>query len=379
MTEHAFQYPVQVLHLIQGLEVGGLENMVVSLLNRLDRKRYQPFICCYDILGTLAKSLDGEIKIHFLKRKQGIDCFYPFKLATLLKREKIQILHLHNSTAFFYGVIAGRIARIPIIVYTEHARDVFPNMKVRIGDKILSFLTDRIIVVADYLKKNLIRYEWFDPSKIMTIYNGIDGSKFKAKFDKSEIKKGLGLSENSRIIGIVARLDPIKNHKSLIMTMQSVIKKFPEAILLIIGDGPIRDELEVFVEKCDLKKNVIFLWMRHDIPQLLSVMDIFVLCSMSEGLPITLLEAMAAGKPIVATHVGGIPEVIEHNINGLLIPSDNIEALLDAIIELLRDTEKAKELGAAAERKFESNFSLSLMVEKYQEVYETLLHHVQIN
>jgi sugar transferase (PEP-CTERM/EpsH1 system associated) len=371
--------PIKVLHLIQGLEIGGLENMVVSLSKGVNRCLYQPAICCYDTLGTLASSLNGTVNVHFLKRNQGIDYTYPFKLAKLLRKEKVHILHLHNSTAFFYGVIAGGIARVPVIVYTEHARDVFPNLKVRIADKFLSLFTNKVIVVADFLKKNLIKYEWFNPSKVMTIYNGIDGSKFKAEFDKSEIKRGLGLSENSRIIGMVARLDPIKNHKSLIMSMQSVIKKFPEAILLIIGDGPIRNELEVFVEKCDLKKNVTFLWTRHDIPQLLSVMDIFVLCSMSEGLPITLLEAMAGGKPIVATRVGGIPEVIEHNINGLLIPSGNIEALLDAILELLRDTEKAKQLGAAAERKFERNFSLSSMVEKYQEVYEALLQHVQIN
>jgi sugar transferase (PEP-CTERM/EpsH1 system associated) len=365
--------PIRVLHLIQGLEVGGLENIVVSLLKGLCRERYQPSICCYDSLGSLTQSLDGTINIHYLKRKAGIDYMYPFKLASILKRENAQILHLHNSTAFFYGVIAGKIARVPAIVYTEHARDVFPNLKVRITDKILSFFTDRVTVVADYLKNNLIKYEWFNPSKIMTIYNGIDDSKFGIKSDSAEIKRELGIFRFNRIIGIVARLDPIKNHKNLIAAMQNVIKEFPDTVLLTIGDGPFKDELKSFVMECKLEKHIMFLGTRDDIPRLLSIIDVFVICSSSEGLPLTLLEAMAAGKPIVATYVGGIPEIIEHDIDGLLIPPHNTEALSDAIMKLLRNTEKARLLGIMAKRKFEKNFSLSLMVKKYEEVYESLM------
>jgi sugar transferase (PEP-CTERM/EpsH1 system associated) len=367
---------INILHLIQGLEVGGLEYMTVSLLKGLDRTRYQTSVCCYDTLGSLAQAFNGSINIHYLKRKHGIDYSYPFKLANLLKKERIQILHLHNSTAFFYGVIAGKVAGVPAIVYTEHARDVFPNVRVKIADKILSLFTDKVIVVADFLKKNLVRYERFNPSKIMTIYNGIDEARFRLKKEPAEIKRELGIPAFNRIIGIVARLDPIKNHKSLITAMHTVIKEFPSTALLIIGDGPLRDELVSFVRERRLEEHIKFLGIRNDVPRLLSVLDIFVLCSVSEGLPLTLLEAMAAGKPIIATNVGGIPEVVDHNSNGLLIPPDDTEALSDAIVELLRDREKAGKLGMMAKRKFESNFSLSTMVKKYEEVYDSLLPNV---
>ena len=367
--------PVKVLHLMQGLEVGGLEYMVVSLLKGLNSTRYQRFICCYDTSGELAKSLNGDIGIHLLKRRQGIDYTYPFKLAALLKRESIQILHLHNSTALFYGVIAGKIARVPIVVYTEHARDVFPNIKVRISDKLLSLFTDKVIVVSDYLKKNLIEYEWFNPSKIMTIYNGVDETKFKIESNTGEIRDRLGLSAASKIIGIVARLDPIKNHKSAIKAIRLIVERFSNAVLLIVGDGPLRGELEHFVRQCKLEKHVVFLGTRTDVHQLLSIMDIFILCSTSEGMPVTLLEAMAAGRPIVATDVGGVSEVIEHGKNGLLIEPNSHELLADAILDLLTNKEKAQRMGLSARNKFESNFTLSAMIKKYEDVYASLLAH----
>jgi len=364
---------IKVLHLVQGLGIGGLENVVVNLLKGIDSERYQPSVCCYDTLWSVAQSLNGIINIHFLKRKQGIDYAYPFKLAALLKREKIQILHLHNSTAFFYGVIAGKITRVPVIIYTEHARDIFPNIKVRIADKILSSFTDKVIVVADYLKKNLIKYEWFNPSKIITIYNGADETKFNNKYNVDEVKRDLGLFGRKKIVGIVARLDPIKNHKCLIKAMQIVVKHYPDTILLVIGDGALRDELKAFARESNLLNNIYFLGTRQDIPQLLAIMDIFVLCSISEGLPMTLLEAMAAGKPIIATNVGGIPEIIEHGINGVLIPPDNPDILADAIKKLIDDTEKAKQMGSMAREKFENNFTLSTMVKNYEEVYESFI------
>lgn len=364
---------INVLHLIQGLEFGGLENITLSLLENLDKDIYTTSICCFDTLGNLTNRINGNIKVHFLKRKHGIDYFYPFKLARLLKKQQIQILHLHNSTAFFYGVIAGKLAGIPAIVYTEHARDVFPNLKVRIADKLLSFLTDRIIVVAEYLKENLIDYEKFDEHKISVIYNGIDPAEFNIKTDHIKKRKELNLDGNSPVIGIVARLDPIKNHVFLIKAMKHVIGKFPKAVLLIVGDGPIHSELKSLVKHYMLDKNVRFLGTRTDVPEIMSVIDVFVLCSKSEGLSVTLLEAMAAGKPVVATSVGGNPELIEHDINGLLVESDDEEELSKALIELLTDKSKSLKLGEAAKKKIVENFTLNNMVRKYEKIYETCL------
>jgi sugar transferase (PEP-CTERM/EpsH1 system associated) len=362
--------PINVLHLIQGLESGGLETVTVSLLERLDRTLYQPSICCFDNLGSLMERIKGKIKVHFLQRRQGIDYTYPIKLARLLKKEQIEILHLHNSTAFFYGVLAGKIAGVPVIIYTEHARDIFPSMRVRIADKALSLFTHRIVVVAEYLKRNLVRYEKFNPKKITVIYNGVDPQKFNGDFDSRAVKKTFDIDEDRLVIGIVARLDPIKNHKCLLRAMKMVVAELPKTILLIVGDGPFLQELKSFINTLSLNSYVRFLGMRSDIPELMSIMDVFVLCSLSEGLPLTLLEAMASGRAIIATNVGGIPEVIEHGINGLLVEPDNHRALTEAIIQLLRDKSLAKRISESARNKLMENFTLDKMTEKYKEIYQ---------
>ena len=364
--------PCKVLHLVQGLDVGGLEYMVVALMNRLDREKFLPSICCFDTLGKLQNTLLDDTKVTLLKRKSGIDFFYPFKLAALLKKDKIEIIHLHNSTAFFYGVLAGKLAGTKHIIYTEHARDVAPNIKVRIIDKILSYMTDRIVVVAEFLKWNLVKKEWINPEKISTVYNGIDGDNFTMKFEREEITEELNISPASKIIGIVARLDSIKNHRCLIKAMKTVSALFPDALLLVIGDGPLRVELEELVTFERLNKNILFLGTRNDIPRLLSVLDIFVLCSLSEGLPLTILEAMAAGKSIVATNVGGIPEIIQDGTDGIIIPSDDSDGLADAISKLIRDEDKRHDMGVKARMKFEKKFTARAMVQRYEELYESL-------
>ncbi|MBI5469514.1 MAG: glycosyltransferase [Deltaproteobacteria bacterium] len=362
-------YPANIMHLVQGLEVGGLEHVVVSLIKGLDRSRYASSVCCFDTLGSLAGSLNGSTKVHLLKRKQGIDYAYPFRLAAFLKREKIQILHLHNSTAYFYGVIAGKLAGTPVVIYTEHARDVRPNMKVRVADRVLSVFTDRVVAVAGFIKKNLVEQEWFDPLKITIAYNGVDGSRFSAANDTAGIKKELGLGERSKVVGIVARLDPIKNHRSLIEAMDKVVKEFPDSVLLIIGDGPLRGELTELVSRLGLEKNIRLLGTRGDVERLLSIFDVFVLSSLSEGLPLTLLEAMASGRPIIATGVGGIPEVIENGVDGIIVPPGNTESLAKAITGLLNDRDRALKMGVMAKRKFDLRFSLDGMIRRYEEIY----------
>ncbi len=364
--------PCKVLHLVQGLDVGGLEYMVVALVNQLNRKKFLPSVCCFDTLGELHNNLLNDTKTTLLKRKPGIDLFYPFKLAALLKKDKIDIIHLHNSTAFFYGVLAGKIAGVGRIIYTEHARDVAPNIKVRIMDKILSYLTDRIVVVAEFLKLNLVHKEWIDPKIITTIYNGIDGEPFTTEFDRQEITRELNISAAAKIIGIVARLDPIKNHRCLIKAMKKVSALYPNVVLIVIGDGTLRQELEELVSEEQLQNNILFLGTRNDIPRLLSVLDIFVLCSLSEGLPLTILEAMAAGKPIVATSVGGIPEIIQDNTDGIIIRSDDSDELAAAISELIRDKKKRHDMGVKARMKFEERFTVRSMVQSYEKLYEPL-------
>ena len=363
---------INVLHLIQGLEIGGLEIMVVNLLKRIDRSQYRPSICCYDSLGSLSQGLpERGIGIHLLKRRPGIDYFYPFKLARYLKKSKIKILHLHNPTALFYGTLAGKIAGTPCIIYTEHGRDFSSSFKVRIANSLLCKMVDKIVVVAECGKRYLVEHEGVDKKKIIKIYNGIDSKKFGTRQEVTLIPRELGITEDQPVIGIVARLDPIKNHACLIKAMKTVAARLPTAVLLVIGDGSLRTELENLTADLGLQNHINFLGARSDIPELLSILDVFVLTSFSEGLSLTLIEACAASKPIVATNVGGNAEIVEDERNGLLVPSDRPEALAKAILEILTDKAKARQMGEVGRKKFEKEFTLDVMVKKYEDLYES--------
>ena len=362
--------PVNVLHLVQGLEIGGLEIMVINLLERLDHARHRPAVCCFDTLGSLAPQLSEEgIEVYLLKRNPGVDFFYIVRLARFLRKTDTQILHLHNPTAFFYGAIAGRIAGTPCIIYTEHGRDFSSSKKVKLANRMLSKLVDKVVTVAEFGKCYLVKEEGVSEDSIVTIHNGIDGVRFGSAADAPGLRRSLGLKDGQKVIGIVARLDPIKNHKILIQAMQQVTGRWPDAVLLVIGDGPLQGELEAQTGVLGLSASVHFLGARPDVPDLLGILDLFVLCSHSEGLSLTLIEACAATKPIVATDVGGNSEVVEHGVNGLIVPPDRPDMLAEALVEILSDPEKARCMGEAGRVKFEREFTLDGMVQAYEQLY----------
>jgi glycosyltransferase involved in cell wall biosynthesis len=224
--------------------------------------------------------------------------------------------------------------------------------------------------VADYLKEPLVREEGFKSDRVHFIPNGIDGSFYQDPPPRSELLDELGLDESNKLVGIVARLDPIKNHALLINAMKEVHERIPEARLIVVGDGPLSDELEQQTSELNVKDVVIFMGERGDVPRILSGLDLFVLSSLSEGMSITLVEAMAAGLPIVVTDVGGNPSIISSEENGTIVPSDDREALSEAITRLLNDEVNATQLGVKARKRFEEEFTLEKMVDRHRKLYE---------
>jgi sugar transferase (PEP-CTERM/EpsH1 system associated) len=362
--------PLKLAHLLQGLEIGGLEIMVAHLLEGLDPRRFQTQVIAYDRLGPLAIRLGlAGIPCSLLRRRPGVDLRYIVLLARQLLRIRPDILHLHNPTAFFYGTLAGRLARVPHIIYTEHGRDFASSTRNRFLHRLLGRLVDRVVVVSES-SRALLKTEGVPDKSILTIHNGIDAARFLIGEDRWGMRDRLGLAREQPLIGIVARLDPIKNHTALLRAMKQVIASYPEAMLLVIGDGPARAELEQARRELGLAGNVRFLGNRDDVPELLAALDVVVLCSHSEGLSLTLLEESAAGKSIVATAVGGNGEIIEDGGSGLLVPLGDDVALTAAICGLLADPERALALGQAARLRYLREFTLERMVSRYAALYE---------
>lgn len=367
----AARRPLRVMQLILGLQVGGLESMVVRLARSLDPQRFSSLVCCIDETGPLAEQLQqAGIEVVLLKRGQsGTDWGYPRRLAKLLRQQQVDVLHLHNPTALFYGAPAGRLAGVRPIIYTEHGRDYSHSWKSRLINHILTRMVDRVVVLHERARHYMHAQEGAPLKRIVKVYNGIADPGEHSPSQRQRMRESLGLNDGVSAIGIVARLDPIKNLPVLIDAMQQLQQQNAPARLLIIGDGPLRDPLIRQVADNGLEATVQLLGTRHDVPALLSALDLLVLPSSSEGLSMTLIEGSAAGLPLVASDVGGNNELVDDGVNGLLVAAGDSQALATALQQLIDDPALAQRMGTASRQRYQQHFTASAMLSGYQSLY----------
>ncbi|MFH1678491.1 MAG: glycosyltransferase [Candidatus Omnitrophota bacterium] len=364
---------IKIMHVVLSLEVGGLESLVVELVRRM-RHNYQFLICCLDSYGELSKEaeeLGAGIKL--LKRKPGIDLLLPFRLAKLMSKEGVSIVHTHNLSSLFYGSLAGKIAGIPVILSTQHGRKDKGTRKSRWADRLAACMNNKVIAVSQDTADWLRDYYGIHSSKIEVIYNGIDIKQYAKQDDIDKVRKLLKIEPGTSIVGTVARLSPEKDQITLLNAFSQVLKRINKVKLLIAGDGVLGDKLREYAERLGLSDNVLFLGYRKDIPSLLSMVDVFVLSSLREGVSLTLLEAMAADTPIVATDVGGNSEVVIEGETGFLTPAKSPDKMADAIIKILSEKELAGRMAEAGQRRVEEIFDIEQMVKKYDELYRFYL------
>ena len=363
----------KILFFLQGLNFGGLEKMVCDLALNLKERNFDIFFCCYDTLGFFNDHLSSkEIPVIYLPRKQGIDFFYPFKLFSLIKEKKIDIIHAHNATAWFYSFWASILSGIPL-VYTEHDRSFPSPLRLKILHYFLGKYTHAIVAVSKAVKNNMERYEHIKNIKV--IYNGIDPFLFYPATPEEKIlkKRQLGLDENDFVLGNVGRMDYWKNQRILIEILPDLKKLFPKIKLVLVGGGEEEDNLKSLAIKKRINKDVLFLGKRGDVNEILKAFDLFVFPSLTEGLPLVVIEAMATGLPVIASSVGGIPELIVHGENGFLVSPSNKDEIKKAIINLIENSDLRIKMGEAGRIIFKNHFSLPNMVENYIKIYKKLI------
>ncbi len=359
-----------LLHLSISLDIGGLENLILNLCQRIDRRRYRPIVCCLsDGLGLQREFEELGIPAFSIPKREGFDwCLIP-SIVSLLRRERVDILHTHNACPYLYGTIAGTWAGVRTLVHTEHSNIEREHGGLWRAEKYLSYLAYPIIADSKNVADTLVHEQSVHPRRVRVILNGIDVQRFRPSPPNRQLQQELGIRETDRVIGIVARLVPVKNHEVLFSSFAMLCSMRPNLRLLVVGDGPLRRELEKRAQALGISNRVVFAGNQRDIPGYLSLMDVFVLSSISEGLPLTLLEAMAAGIPVVCTRVGGIPEVIRHGVNGLLAASDAHEELGERCLQLLDDPLFARSLAKKAREEVIRKYSLRAMTRAYEAVY----------
>ncbi len=362
---------LRVMQITHDLAIGGLQQVVVNICRTINRNTFDISVLCLRALGDFVPEVENMgIKVFYLPQKQkGTDYFSFLKVAKILKEEKIDIIHTHNTQPFIDGTIGALLSGVNTIVHTDHARDFPDKRKYMFAEWLMSKFTYKVVGVSEHTSDNLIKYEKISAKKIVTIMNGIDGSKYNISIDKDKKRKALVIREKGPIIGIGVRLSEQKGITYLLQAMPEIIKIFPDITLIIAGEGPNEDELKRESVQLEIDKHVSFAGPRLDIPELLKLFDIYVLPSVWEGLPMVLLEAMAAGCPIVATNVGGNSTVIKHGENGSLVRPGDPAILSSEIIKLLSNEKLRNQYIKSSYAIFKEKFSASTMTRKYEELY----------
>ncbi len=356
---------IRVLHIVLGLQVGGLEKFVLDLIDKYPPD-IKPVIVCLEGRGELGKQYD-HLSIHELQRVPGISLKVIRQLVSLIKSHKIDIVHTHNPAPHFYGSMAGLLTGCPVI-HTKHGRNYPTEFKKVWLNKISSYLSNKIVAVSQNAADVCLEVENIPSKKVSVILNGIDTNIFHQMGSDAEKTRGFVR------IGIVARLSAEKDHQTLLNACKMLAVQTTGFHLDIIGDGPLRGTLEKTVRSLGLDTYVSFSGMRHDVPELLRQLDIFVLSSTTEGISLTLLEAMATELPIVATNVGGNPEVVIDGETGYLVPSQNPEEMARKLLLLINDRDIRRQMGEKARERVITNFSIMETAKKYEDLYRSILN-----
>ncbi len=367
---------IHVMQVLHTLEVGGAEKLAYDISNRFDESFSFSFFCL-DALGYLSTLIEQEGgNVYCFGRKDGWDFHLIKEFAELLTEKKVDIVHAHQYTPYFYAVLASFFSkRHPKVVFTEHGRHQPDKVRWKrvIFNKLFRPVTAAYTGVANFSKDSLATFEKIPADKIEVIYNGIDLSRFPDDCDKAKLRKSLGFEEDKTLVGIIARLDPIKNHAVLIESISLLKEQFPDIQLIIVGEGPMQKELQELVNELNLEDYVVFTGLRKDVPRILMALDLFVLPSTMEAMSVTLLEAMSASLPVVATDVGGNKEVVVPHVTGELVPPKDAEQLAGAIESIISAPQKAVQMGKAGRKRVEDFFTFEQMIDNYKTLYLKIL------
>lgn len=365
---------MEIVHVVENLDRGGLERTVVDLIASQRDAGHECRVICLFKLGLLARELLASgVRVDACGKRPGLDLRALRRARALIRQSPDAVIHTHNAMAHYYAVLASLGLPVKCRINTRHGM----GGRTRSGRQEWLYRqslrgTDYAVAVCEAARERFAADGMRPRRALLSVPNGIRLERFRPADDvaRQSLVAELGLSTGSRIIGTVGRLQPVKDHALLLRAFAKVRVQVPEAALVIVGDGPLRAALEAQAEQAGLSDAVRFMGDRHDVPRLLTGMEVFALTSTSEGYSVALLEACASSLPIVATEVGGNREIVRHGINGRLVPSGDTAAIATALIALLRGGEQAAAMGRAGYAWAQAEASFRTMAERYHGLYD---------
>jgi glycosyltransferase involved in cell wall biosynthesis len=375
---------VNILYIIDTLEkVGGTERHLLELAKNLNKELFDCTVCVLnENTGCIAKEIEKSniaVMVIPVKKIYNFNAFrQALKIIKLIKEKHIDIVQTFHFKADIYGGIISKVSRVPILISSRRDLNNWQNRTALLFlSRIVNRFFNKFIAVSGDVKNLTIHDEWVRPSKIVTINNGVDLERFHpyGQEENMRIRRHLNINMGDCIIGCIANLREDKNYDVFLKAIAKLASVKKDIKCLIVGDGPLRKMLNSLSDELGISSCVIFTGYREDIPDILSIMDIFCLVSKKEGFSNAVLEAMAMARPIVATKVGGNKEAVVEQETGILVPHDDAGKMADAILELCNDVALREKMGLAGRKRIESVFTLERMIKEMEELYLGLLNN----
>jgi len=359
MAIHAYEpRRLRITHVVLQLHTGGMEKMLVEFARHADRERFHLRFICLGDRGVVADEIaDQGWEVKCLGYQPGLQPDIISGLAREFIRGRADVIHTHNNVPLLYGSLAARLAGGPSVLQTRHGQALGTSYRHRTAVRIASLLTRRVVCVSDNAR-HLSAAEGIPQRKLMVIRNGIDTTRFKFR----------GPATHGPAVA-VGRQVPAKGGDTLIRAVAYIVRKHRDFVLEIAGDGPARPMLQQLAHELGVNQHIKFLGEVHDIPALLARASVLIQASLSEGIPLTVLEAMACGLPVVATSVGGTPEVVEDGVTGRLVPPGDPISLAHRISQFWPASDHTRSMGRAGRERVERWFDIRNMVAQYEALY----------
>lgn len=363
---------IKVMQITHDLHIGGLQRVVVDLARGMDKKKFEVSVCALREGGPLEKELaEGGIEVLRMPSTGGrADYFRFWKLYKVMMEKKPSVVHTHNTEPLTDGATAALLAGVPVKVHTDHARRFPDKVRYMFSEWLLSHFITQVVAVSDYTRNDLVWYEKIRPDKIKVVLNGIVGDKYAVPIDVEKKKADLEIDPGrTPVLGTASRLTPQKGISYLLKAVKRLSHDFPDVLLLIAGEGELWDVLNAEVKELGMERHVMFLGPRLDMHEIFQLFDIFILPSLYEGLPLVLLEAMAASRAIVATGVGGVGQAVLDGGNAILVKPEDPDAIYRAVKRLSENSVMRERFSKKSLELFRQSFNLERMIKAYETIY----------
>jgi sugar transferase (PEP-CTERM/EpsH1 system associated) len=365
---------LKVTHLVLSLDVGGLERVVLDLVREGQALGQSVSVLCLERPGVLACQAEAlGARVACASKTDGLHPWMVWRLFKILRQLRPDVLHSHHIGALFYGGLAARAAGVPVVVHSEHGKHYAVRRRTRWLGRIAGCTIARFFCVSQDIAEEVEQSRIVSRAKIRVVPNGIDTERFRKPGDPPTLRQMLGIPPGAPVVGTIGRLHEIKQQDLLLRAFAKLRDRMPEAHLLLVGDGPLMGDLRGLAAQLGLGDAVHFAGYQARPEQFLHLMNVFALTSRSEGMPLAILEAWAAGVPVVASRVGGVPQLIQHGQTGLLFEPGDESGLIEALSAVVGDPVLARAVRDGGHERVEASFTLAGMAAAYHAQYLALL------